>query len=259
VLIDARPRAGTPTVSSVDLAGARTLVAGATGVLGGALARALHRDGARVAVAGRDEQELAALASELDGAPAFSFDAQDRDRCAAVVEQAAEALGGLDLLVVAIGVAAFGPGDAADDGVVEQLLAVNTTAPMALVRAAVPRMGSGGTVAPRMGSGGTVAVLTAILADYPTAGMAAYSASKAGLSAWLTALRPELRRRGIGVFDVRPPHIETGLAERAISGTAPPMTAGATVDEVVGLIVDGIRTGRPELRYDLMKGEFAGR
>jgi NAD(P)-dependent dehydrogenase (short-subunit alcohol dehydrogenase family) len=249
VLIDARPRAGTPTVSSVDLAGARTLVAGATGVLGGALARALHRDGARVAVAGRDEQELAALASELDGAPAFSFDAQDRDRCAAVVEQAAEALGGLDLLVVAIGVAAFGPGDAADDGVVEQLLAVNTTAPMALVRAAVPRMGSGGTVA----------VLTAILADYPTAGMAAYSASKAGLSAWLTALRPELRRRGIGVFDVRPPHIETGLAERAISGTAPPMTAGATVDEVVGLIVDGIRTGRPELRYDLMKGEFAGR
>jgi short-subunit dehydrogenase len=249
VLIDARPRADTPTVSSVDLAGARTLVAGATGVLGGALARALHRDGARVAVAGRDEQKLTALASELDGAPSFPFDARDRGRCAAVVEQAAEALGGLDLLVVAIGVAAFGPGDAADDGVVEQLLAVNTTAPMALVRAAVPRMGSGGTVA----------VLTAILADYPTAGMAAYSASKAGLSAWLTALRPELRRRGIGVFDVRPPHIETGLAERAISGTAPPMKAGATVDEVVGLIVDGIRTGRRELRYDLMKGEFTGR
>jgi short-subunit dehydrogenase len=249
VLIDAPPRADTPTVSSVDLAGARTLVAGATGVLGGALARALHRGGARVAVAGRDEQKLTALASELDGAPAFPFDARDRGRCAAVVEQAAEALGGLDLLVVAIGVAAFGPGDTADHGVVEQLLAVNTTAPMALVRAAVPRMGSGGTVA----------VLTAILADYPTAGMAAYSASKAGLSAWLTALRPELRRRGIGVFDVRPPHIETGLAERAISGTAPPMKAGATVDEVVGLIVDGIRTGRRELRYDLIKGEFAGR
>jgi short-subunit dehydrogenase len=233
----------------VDLAGARTLVAGATGVLGGALASALHRDGARVAVAGRDERKLAALASELDGAPTGTFDARSHDRCAAVVEQAAAALGGLDLLVVAIGVAAFGPGDAADDAVVEHLLAVNTTAPMALVRAAVPKMGSGATVA----------VLSAILADYPTAGMAAYSASKAGLSAWLTALRPELRRRGIGVFDVRPPHIETGLAERAISGTAPPMKAGATVDEVVGLVVDGIRTGRRELRYDLMKGEFAGR
>jgi len=37
------------------------------------------------------------------------------------------------------------------------------------------------------------------------------------------------------------------------------MKAGATVDEVVELIVDGIRTGRRELRYDLMKGEFGGR
>jgi short-subunit dehydrogenase len=111
----------------------------------------------------------------------------------------------------------------------------------------------------RFDDGGTVAVLSAILADYPTAGMAAYTASKAGLSAWLTALRAELRRRGVAVFDVRPPHIETGLADRAIAGTAPPMKAGATVDEVAALIVEGIRTGRRELRYDLLKGEFAGR
>jgi short-subunit dehydrogenase len=104
-----------------------------------------------------------------------------------------------------------------------------------------------------------VAVLTAILADYPTAGMAAYSASKAGLSAWLTALRPEQRRRGVTVFDIRPPHVETGLADRAIAGTAPAMKAGATVDEVVGMIVDGIRDGRRELRYDLQRGEFAVR
>jgi short-subunit dehydrogenase len=146
-------------------------------------------------------------------------------------------------------VAAFGPGDGEDDAVTEHLLTVNTKAPMALVRAALPRFDGAGTVA----------VLSAILADYPTAGMAAYTASKAGLSAWLTALRPEQRRRGVTVFDVRPPHIETGLAERAIAGTAPSMKAGATADEVVGLIVDGIRTGRRELRYDLMKGEFAGK
>ena len=63
---------------------------------------------------------------------------------------------------------------------------------------------------------GLNAVLTAILADYPTAGMAAYSASKAAISAWLTALRPEQRRRGVTVFDIRPPHIETGLAGPAV-------------------------------------------
>jgi short-subunit dehydrogenase len=230
----------------VDLSGSRVLVAGATGVLGGAVARALHREGARVALAGRDTGKLAALADALDGAPTATLDALDLDRCAAVVGEAADALGGLDLLVVAIGVAAFGPGEGTDDAVTEHLFAVNTMAPMALVRAALPRIEKGGAVA----------VLSAILADYPTAGMAAYSASKAGLSAWLTALRPEQRRRGVAVFDIRPPHIETGLADRAIAGQAPPMKAGATVDEAVGLIVEGIRKGSRELRYDLQKGEF---
>ena len=200
------------------------LVAGATGVLGGAIARALHGEGARVAVAGRDEEKLAALAEELDGAPTAAFDALDLDRCAAAVGEAADALGGLDLLVVAIGVAGFGPGDVEDDETTEVLLAVNTMAPMALVRAAVSRIEKGGAVA--------------------------------GLSAWLTALRPEQRRRGVAVFDIRPPHIETGLADRAIAGQAPAMKEGATVDELVGLILDGVRKGSRELRFDLQKGEF---
>jgi len=162
----------------VDLSGKRTLGARATGVLGGALARALHREGARLALAGRDEAKLATLAQELGGVQAAAFDALDLDRCTDVVAETADALGGLDLLVVAIGVAAFGPGDAEDDAVTENLLAVNTLAPMALVRAALPRIEKGGGVA----------VLTAILADYPTAGMAAYSATKAATSAWLMAL-----------------------------------------------------------------------
>ena len=224
-------------------------MAGATGVLGGAMARALHAEGARLALAGRNEETLATLAEELGGAPTAVFDALDLDRCAAAVGEAADALGGLDVLVVAIGVAGFGPGDGEDDEVTEELLTVNTMAPMALVRAALPRMEGGGAVA----------VLTAILADYPTAGMAAYSASKAGISAWLTALRPEQRRRGVTVFDIRPPHIETGLADRAISGSAPAMKAGTTVDELVGLVVGGIRDGRRELRYDLQKGELVVR
>jgi short-subunit dehydrogenase len=229
----------------MELSGARTLVVGATGVLGGAVARALHEHGAQVALAGRSGGALAAIGQEL-GAPTTTFDALDLGRCADVVAWSADALGGLDLLVVAIGVAAFGPADGEDDAVVEQLLAVNTLAPMALVRAALPRIGKGGAVA----------VLTAILADYPTAGMAAYSASKAAISGWLTAVRPEQRRRGVTVFDVRPPHVETGLAGRAIAGQAPAMKEAATVDQVVAMILDGLRTGRRELRYDLQKAEL---
>jgi short-subunit dehydrogenase len=230
----------------MELDGARVLVAGASGVLGGAVARALHGRGAQLVLAGRDAGKLAALG--LD-APTLTFDALDLERCAAVVDEAAGHLGGLDVLVVAFGIAAFGPAEQAGDVITEHLLTVNTMAPMAMVRAAVPRMDGDGTVA----------VLSAILADHPTAGMAAYTASKAGLSAWLTALRQEQRRRGVTVFDIRPPHIETGLADRAIEGEAPAMTAGATVDELVALIVDGIRDGRRELRYDLKERAFAGR
>jgi nucleoside-diphosphate-sugar epimerase len=68
----------------VEIDGVRTLVAGATGVLGSALAAALRREGARVAVAGRSERIA-------DDPQAFPFDALDLDRCAAVVDAAAAA------------------------------------------------------------------------------------------------------------------------------------------------------------------------
>jgi short-subunit dehydrogenase len=89
--------------------------------------------------------------------------------------------------------------------------------------------------------------------------MAAYSASKAGLSAWLTAVRLEQRRRGVTVFDIRPPHIDTGLAGRAIAGEPPRLTAAATTDDVVDRIVTAIREDRRELTYDLRDKEFRTR
>ena len=159
-------------------------------MLGGGVARALHREGARLALAGRDERKLAALADELGGVPTAVFDAQDLDRCAAIVDEAADALGGLDVVVVAIGVAAFGPGDETDDAVTEHLLTVNTMAPMAMVRAAVRRFGDGGTVA----------VLSAILADYPTAGMAAYTREQGRALGMVDRAAPGAaspRRRGV--------------------------------------------------------------
>jgi short-subunit dehydrogenase len=232
----------------MELSRARTLVVGATGVLGAGIATALHGEGARLVLAGRDAGRLAELGAGLD-APTLGFDAFDLDRCTALVGEATDALGGLDLLVVAIGVAAFGPAERTDDVVVEHLFAVNTMAPMALVRAALPRLERGGAVA----------VLSAILADLPTAGMAAYSASKAGLAAWLTAVRNEQRRRGVTVLDVRPPHIDTGLADRAIAGEPPRLTAAATTGELVARIVDAIREDRRELRYDLSSKEFRTR
>lgn len=223
----------------MELDGARVVVAGATGVLGRALTEALLAAGARVVPAGRDAGRLAELAG-LCGTEGLAFDALDTDACRTVVQQAAESLGGLDLLVVATGVAAFGPAMEADDAVVEELFAVDVLAPMALVRAAVPHMESG-----------TVAVLSAVLADLPTAGMAEYSSAKSALATWLEVARRELRRRRIGVLDIRPPHVETGLADRALAGEPPRMPVGYPVERLVEHVLEALRADAREVVYDV--------
>jgi NAD(P)-dependent dehydrogenase (short-subunit alcohol dehydrogenase family) len=230
----------------MQLENARVLVVGATGVLGGRLATRLRDGGARLAVTGRRPDALADAAERLQ-AHSYPLDVLDLDACAAVVGQAAEDLGGLDGLVVATGVAAFGPGRDEQDAVVEELFAVNTFGPMALVRA----------VTPLLAPGSFIAVLTAVLADAPTAGMAAYSASKAATSAYLTAVRRELRRDKVSVLDVRPPHMETGLASRALTGEPPRMPRATEIDDVLDLVVQGIVQGKSELVVDLSNGALA--
>lgn len=222
----------------MELTGARTLVVGATGVLGAAVSQALHEEGARLVLTGRSPDQGSALVATAEAV--LELDLLDLAAARQAVAKAADRLGGLDLVVVATGVAAFGAAAETADAVAEELFAVNTLGPMAVLSAAVPALGDGGTL---------VAV-TAILADAPMAGMAAYSASKAGLSAYLTALRREVRRQRIAVLDARPPHMETGLAGRAISGTAPGLPAGHDVQDFVGLLVEGIRTGASELVWD---------
>jgi short-subunit dehydrogenase len=223
----------------MDLTDTRFLVAGATGALGSRIARGLHDSGARVALAGRDPERLGAVAAGLGaGVPAIPLDLAAP---AAAVDAAVGALGGLDGLVIATGAVAFGPAGELDDATAAELFAVNTLGPIALVRAAL------GVI----GNPGAVVALSAVVADFPTAGMAAYSASKAGLSGYLAALRRERRRDGLTVLDVRPQHLDTPFADRALAGTPPPLPAGADPDEVVAAILAALRDGKRELAYDL--------
>lgn len=228
----------------MELQNARILVVGSTGVLGGALAAELAARGARLALTGRRQEALELVAEKVQAKQRLVLDVIDLEACAAVVRDAAAQLGGLDGLVIASGVAAFGVARDDEDVVIEEMFAVNTFGPMALVRAALPLLSPGSSVA----------VVTAVLADVPTAGMAAYSASKAAISAYLTAVRREVRRDKISVLDARPPHLETGLADRALAGAPPRMPPGADVGEVVELIVQGMVDGRSELVADLKNG-----
>lgn len=216
----------------MNLDGARVLVAGATGVLGGALTAELRERGARPALAGRDPARLAAAARAHEDAPTVTFDAYDPASCARAVHDSATALGGLDAVVTAFGTVAFGPAAETGDEIAEHLAAVNLLAPTAFFRAAF-------TV---LGPGSAVAALTGVVARRPQAGMADYSASKAALSAWLDAARREVRAGGIRVLEIRPGHLDTGFADRPVAGTAPPMPPGGDPHRLVAAVADALES-----------------
>ncbi len=220
-----------------ELNDAPILVVGASGGLGGAIARELAGRGARLALSGRDAERLSAVG--VAGTPVM-VDLRDADAAERIVAETVDALGGLTGVVYAAGVVAFGAVGELDDDDVDELLLLNYLAPARVAAAALPRLGAGGFVAN----------LSAVVAEQPTARMAAYSASKAALTAFDRVARLEARRRDIRVIDIRPPHTETGLAGRPIAGSAPKLPRGLDPATVAARIVDALAGDETDLPTD---------
>lgn len=209
-----------------DLSGKSYLVVGGSGALGSRIARLLIDRGAAVTVTGRDADALGRLAE----AHAVTADLREPDAGRTVVEAARERHGRLDGVVIAAGVVAFGPFTDIDDDTVDDLVLVDFLAPLRVMRAALPALEPGGVI---LG-------ISAVVAEKPLANMAVYSAVKAATAALFTAVRSEARRRKVRVVDVRPPHTETGLANRAIAGDPPRLPEGLDPDAVAGRIVEAL-------------------
>ncbi|MFD9607072.1 SDR family NAD(P)-dependent oxidoreductase [Streptomyces sp. NPDC059970] len=207
----------------MDINGAHVLVAGATGVIGGAFTAELAARAARPALAGRGPGRLARAAQEYPGAPIALFDAYVPETCARAVYSAAAVLGGLEVVVVAFGSVAFGRADMVGDEVAERLMAVNVLTSAAFLEPGV-------------------------VTDRPQPGMADYNASKAALSAWLAAVCRDARPAGIRVLEVRPGHLDTGFASRAVAGTAPPLPPGGDLRQVVRAGFDALATDAETVR-----------
>jgi len=229
----------------VNIEGSRTLVAGATGELGSALTRALHAEGAELALAGRDAERLSALGDEFD-APTARLDVRDPESSRTAIDAATAALGGLDCLVVSIGVPGFGPTGSASRDHLRALFEVNALGPMELIDAALPHLDLPGAVVG----------VSAIVAEYPAGGIGHYSAAKAAFSAYLTALRRERRRDGLAVIDVRPPHLDTRFTERALFGSAPELPEPLAVSEVVAAVIGALGDDRRLVAWDLKAREL---
>lgn len=222
-------------MSAHPLSGLVVAVVGATGELGSRLARGAAARGAHVVLVGRDERRLHGI---LEGASVVVGDVADTTLGHRVVAAAVGRYGGLDGLVNAAGVVAFGPLLDTDDEVIEELFLTNVLGPLFLLRRVAPALAK---------RRGFVVQLSAVVAETPLAGMAAYAASKAALTAADRALARELRRSGVDVIDVRPPHTETGLAGRPLSGTAPRLPSGLDPDVVAARVLDAIEHGATEL------------
>jgi short-subunit dehydrogenase len=221
-----------------SLEGASVVVTGASGGIGRHIAKQLAESGARLTLAARDRNALESLGID---ATVVSADLRDAEAGRTIVAAALAANKTLDGLVNAAGVVAFGSLVDTADEVIEDLFLTNVLGPLWLMRAAIPALTE---------SRGFIANISAVVAEQPLAGMAAYAASKAALTAADRALTRELRAAGITVTDARPPHTETGLADRPISGIAPRLREGLRPEDVARRIVTAIIVGEREIPAD---------
>lgn len=216
------------------LEGSSVLLAGATGGLGRAIGAEMIRRGAVLTLVSRSVERLGEL--DVRGAR-VALDLRSPEACTAAVAAAVEHVGHLDVVVNAVGVVAFGPIDELSIDTMEELFLTNTFVPIMLARAALPVMQSGGAIVN----------ISGVIAETNLAGMAAYGASKAAVRSFDQALAREARRRGLRVVDARPPHTETGLADRPLAGTPPRLPVGLAPAHVATVICDALESGESDL------------
>ena len=204
-----------------DLQGTTALVTGATGGLGGAIARALRAQGARVAISGTRRDALDALAAELgDGCHVLPCDLGDRAQVESLVSQAEAALGSLDILVNNAGITRDGLAVRMKDEDWDRVLHVNLTSGFTLARAALKGM--------MKRRHGRIIGIASVVGVTGNAGQANYAAAKAGMIGMSKAVAAEVASRGITVNCIAPGFIESPMTDAlnekqraAILGTVP--------------------------------------
>jgi short-subunit dehydrogenase len=220
----------------MQLAGARALVTGATGGIGGAIARALHRRGAHVVVSGRREDALEELRASLgEHAEAVPADLAERDGPA----QLAESVGAVDALIANAALPASGRIEDFAPDQIDRALDVNLRAPMQLARALLPGMLERGR--------GHLVFVSSLSGKVGSPRSGLYSATTFGLRGFAAGLREDVEPRGLGVTVIFPGFVsEAGFF--AESGVTLPRWLGTrTPDQVAVAVVQGIERERAEL------------
>jgi 3-oxoacyl-[acyl-carrier protein] reductase len=180
----------------LGIAGRRAAVAGASAGLGFATARALAGEGVQVAICGRNPDRLAAAAAQIDGAVPITADVSGIEGATAFVDQATEALGGIDILVPNAGGPPAGNFASTDLDAYAPALALNLLSTVAMCHAAVPAMCERGW--------GRVVAITSISVRQPIGDLILSNTARAGVTGFLKTLAREVAPRGVTVNSVQP-------------------------------------------------------
>lgn len=218
------------------LTGKKALVTGASGGIGGAIVKALVAAEATVAISGTRVEALEALNAEIGGvAKILPCNLKDNAAVDALVGQASDALGGLDILVCNAGVTKDGLAMRMSDEQWQDVIDINLSATFRLNRAAIK-----GMMKQRSGRIINIASVVAVMGN---PGQANYCASKAGMIGMSKSLAAEIASRGVTVNCVAPGFIKTAMTDalnveqqKRITDNIPAARFGLPEDVAAGVV-----------------------
>ncbi|WP_138316540.1 SDR family NAD(P)-dependent oxidoreductase [Rhodoluna limnophila] len=224
-----------------ELQGRQILVVGASGAFGNEFCTQLEASGAKVIGTARNADSAARLQPQLEQRLLLNLEDPQSIQTLANYLRASQT--SIDGVVLASGLVAFGSVAETSSAVLQRLTQVNTLGQIDLVQQLLPSLVQSSTA----GRSPFVVSISGVIAERPMAGLSAYSASKAALHAYATAAQREYQKLGIRWLDARPGHTESGLANRAIAGTAPNFGAGMTVEHVIRRIIKAVLDDEKDL------------
>ena len=220
----------------LELRDSTVLITGATGGIGGAIARALARRGARLVLSGRRADALEPLERELTARTVVA-DLADRDDVDRLAAEAARA--GVDVFIANAALPASGHLLELTQEQIDRMLEVNLRAPIALARALAPGMTARGR--------GHMVFVSSLSGKAASPASSVYSATKFGLRGFALGVRQDLRAHGVGVSVLAPGFIRDAGMFADADVRLPPGVGTRSPGDVAAAVVRAIERNRAEV------------
>ena len=221
----------------MEFTGKNILVLGGSGVLGAELVRQLSAQGANVMATARNAETAAKIPAEAT--LKLVVDLEIPESIKTLTDYLLDANTPLNGIINAAGVVGFAKATETSPRDSAKLMQINNLGPAAIISVLHPLL-----VLDKE-TQSFVAALTGVVSEKVFPGMSSYTVSKTAHASYLATITQEFRRDKIQVTDAKPGHTETGLASRAIFGTAPAFPEGMTAAHVVTVLLNGIKEGKP--------------